>query len=65
MLDSIVDKNESVYTRLCPTSLMGEDREGCPIDWEQSGEISGRFDEVSQHVSLDEMLTRHIRCQVL
>ncbi len=64
MLNPIVDKNEAVYTRMCPISLMGEDKDGCPIYWEQSGEISIRFAEVADELSLDEMLTRHIRCQV-
>ncbi len=28
MLDAIVDRNEDVYTRMCPISLMGEDKQG-------------------------------------
>ena len=64
ILDGITDRNEDVYTRLCPLCHMGEDKEGCPIYWEQSGLISGQFDELANNISLDDMVTRHIRNQV-
>ena len=65
ILDNITDRNEETYTRLCPLSHSGEDLEGCPIYWEQSGYISGRFAELADHISLDDMVTRHVRNQEL
>lgn len=64
VLDNIVDRNEHIYTSMCPLSHMGEDLEGCPIYWEQSGDISQRFGQLADLISLDDMVTRHIRNQV-
>ena len=61
MLDAVLDENEEVYTKLCPLSHSGEDITGCPVFYEQSGLISGRFAELCEHLSLDTLLTRHIR----
>jgi hypothetical protein len=65
VLDNIVDRNEDIYTRICPLSHMGEDLEGSPIYWEQSGDISQRFGDLADLISLDDMVTRHIRNQEL
>jgi hypothetical protein len=43
---------------------MGEDKEGSPIFWEMSGDISGKFPELAEQMSLNKMVTRHIRNQV-
>jgi hypothetical protein len=65
ILDDITDRHEDIYTRLCPLSHTGVDRDGCPIYWEQSGPISQVFNELAESITLDEMLTRHIRNQEL
>lgn len=65
LLDNIIDRHEHIYGRLCPLTHMGEDKEGCPIYWEQSGPISQVFSELADNITLDEMVTRHIRNQEL
>jgi hypothetical protein len=64
VLDNIVDPFEHIYEKYCPLTHSGFDKEGCPIYWEQSGVISGVFPNLAEHISLDEMLNRHIRNQV-
>jgi hypothetical protein len=63
LLDEIVDRHEHIYSRLCPLTHTGIDRDGCPIYWEQSGPISQVFSELAAEITLDEMVTRHIRNQ--
>lgn len=63
LLDEIVDRHEHIYSRLCPLTHTGVDRDGCPIYWEQSGLISQVFNELATEITLDEMMTRHIRNQ--
>jgi hypothetical protein len=63
LLDEIVDRHEHIYSRLCPLTHSGIDRDGCPIYWEQSGPISQVFSDLATHITLDEMVTRHIRNQ--
>ena len=64
ILNDIEDKNEEVYRRLMPHSNMYEDKEGRPIYWELTGEISSRFSEVIQSLSPEDLVIRHIRQQV-
>lgn len=64
ILDQIEDPLEDLHTRLCPISHMGEDKEGRPIYWEKSGIISRSFNELINEMTVDDMLTRHIRNSV-
>jgi hypothetical protein len=44
---------------------MGIGKTGCPIYWEQTGLISTRFIELHKFISIDGLVTRHIRQQEL
>lgn len=65
LLEDVEDPNEEVYSRLCPHSLEGEDKEGRPIFWEQTGEGSQKFWELKKILTHDELITRHVRIQQL
>lgn len=65
ILNDVEDKNEEVYRNLMPHSNMYEDKEGRPIYWELTGEISSRFSEVLQSLSCEDLVIRHIRQQVI
>jgi len=64
ILDQIYDENETVWNRLCPLVHMGEDKNHCPIYYEQSGLISGRFPEILSFVPMDDQVSKHIRHMV-
>jgi hypothetical protein len=64
ILNDIYDENEHVWNRLCPLSHMGEDKDHCPVYYEQSGLISGRFPEILNFVPMDEQVSKHIRHMV-
>ena len=64
ILNEIEDPLEDLHQRLCPISHMGEDKEGHPIYWEKSGIISGRFQELIERMTVEDMLARHIRNSV-
>lgn len=64
ILTDVEDPGESVYTQLCPHALHGFDKNGNPIYWESTGIISGRLGQLKQELTLDDLLTRHIRVQV-
>ena len=59
------DPNEHIFQRLTPYSNMGIGKTGCPIYWEQTGLISTRFIELHKFISIDGLVTRHIRQQEL
>jgi hypothetical protein len=63
LLDNIYDRHEPIYSRICPLSHTGVDHDGCPIYWEQSGLISQSFHQLATEITLEEMMTRHIRNQ--
>lgn len=65
LLDTVEDPNEDLYTRYCPHLMEGEDRDGRPVYWEQTGEGSCNFSKLKQEINHDEMLARHIRLQLL
>jgi hypothetical protein len=44
---------------------VGVSKTGCPIYWEQTGLISTRFVELHKFISIDGLITRHIRQQEL
>ena len=63
ILSPVEDLNEEIYQRMMPHSNYGIGKEGHPVYWEQTGLISTRFGEVNKILSVDDMVTRHIRQQ--
>jgi hypothetical protein len=59
------DPKEHIFKRLTPHSMMGVDKSGHPIYWEMTGLVSTRFIELIKHISLDELVARHVRQQEL
>jgi hypothetical protein len=59
------DPKEHIFKRLTPHANMGIDKTGCPIYWEMTGLISTRFVELIKHITLDELVARHVRQQEL
>lgn len=49
--------------RFMPHANVGEDKEGHPIYWEETGLISGRIAEIRTHITDDDMVVRHVRQQ--
>ena len=46
---------------LLPHALHGEDREGRPIYWEKTGQISANFSAIKEVWSVDDLIQMHIR----
>lgn len=65
ILDEIEDPNEPLYQEFMPHLSAYEDKEGHPIYWEQTGLISGRLPKILEHLSVDELVVRHVRQQEL
>ena len=63
VLDSIEDPKEPVYKQLLPHSNYGCSKHGNPIYWERTGQISSQFGEISTHLSVEDLVIRHIRQQ--
>ena len=65
ILHDIDDPHEEVYTSLahCPHSLSGEDKDGRPIYWEQTGQCGVMYRELRKHVDNEVLFSRHIRIQ--
>lgn len=59
------DPKEHIFKRLTPHGNMGIDKHGRPVYWEMTGLISTRFVELIKHITLDELVARHIRQQEL
>jgi len=60
--DAIEDPKEDLYTQICPHCFIGEDKEGRPIYWEQTGIISANFDSLKKNIrDEDELIVRHVR----
>jgi hypothetical protein len=64
ILKNLEDPHEDVYKQYVPHSNMGEDKEGHPIYWDATGRISSNFALLMEHISMDELMWRHIRQQV-
>ena len=67
ILDDIEDPDEEVYTSKahCPHALCGEDKEGRPIYWEQTGKCGVQYRELRKYVDNDVLFARHVRIQQL
>jgi hypothetical protein len=63
VLDSVEDPKEHVYKQLLPHSNYGCSKHGHPIYWERTGQISSQFGEISKHLSVEDLVIRHIRQQ--
>lgn len=59
------DPKEHIFKRLTPHANMGVDKSGHPIYWEMTGLVSTRFVELIKHITLDELVARHVRQQEL
>lgn len=59
------DPKEHIFKRLTPHANMGIDKCGRPIYWEMTGLVSTRFVELIKHISLEELVARHVRQQEL
>lgn len=64
ILTEVDDPDEPIYTRLCPHALHSFDKEGNPVYWEKTGVISGILGELKQELTMNTLLTRHVRLQV-
>jgi hypothetical protein len=52
--------NESHWKEHFPFSYLGHDKDGCPIYWEKTGEISSRFHIGKKFTTEDQMVWHHI-----
>eukprot|EP00298_Acanthocystis_sp_HF-20_P014264 c20701_g1_i1.p1 GENE.c20701_g1_i1~~c20701_g1_i1.p1 ORF type:complete len:295 (+),score=108.74 c20701_g1_i1:126-887(+) len=57
------DPNEEIYIQYMPHAHFGFGKEGHPIYWEKTGLISARFPQFHKKLSVDDLITRHIRLQ--
>lgn len=64
ILNELEDPHEHVYKELVPHSNMGEDKDGHPVYWDATGRISSNFAKLMEHITMDELMWRHIRQQV-
>ncbi|CAE7682630.1 SEC14 [Symbiodinium microadriaticum] len=63
ILTEMDDPLEPLITELCPHALVGVDKAGHPIYWEQTGLISTRLGRLKHETTLQALVTRHIRLQ--
>lgn len=65
ILDDVDDPNEDVFTSKahCPHTLAGEDKEGHPIYWEQTGRCGRRYRELRKYMDNEGLFSRHVRIQ--
>jgi len=61
LLEYEFEEEEEIMRQYCPHSNLSEDKEGCPIYFELTGEISNSFDQVLVEASADDLILRHIK----
>lgn len=64
-VDNLEDPDIDIVNRCAPHTFHGFAKNGCPVFWEKTGEISSHLTELKERFNMDQLMGKHIRTQAI